>query len=175
MSKSISELIWYQNLITGESIRIHKDLLPPDGFTHGRFLLNNPGIEKANSLSSVVDLKNRKCSKVKEVQEYHAPQSGKSSENTIIFHFDNYIFTSVKRLVNYLELNEMFIDNHNLTSLEKLDNFRVKVKKKYYNKSKKQFDKSNEGKSLKELGIDYFRLLDYNYNLYIKENRIWHP
>lgn len=173
MSETISKLVWYYNPLTNQNIRIPKNILPPDGFVEGRHFDNNPGFEKANSMTNVVDLKRNVVTKVETIESFHGPQSGRSTEKTIIYVYDKFIFTTLSRLQEYLRSVNIYIEGRGINSYEGLKNFSVKDQKKFKDKNKEKFVKLNKDKTLNELGILFYKLEDFQYDLFKEKEIVW--
>lgn len=165
-SESVSKLVWYTNPATGQNIRA---LDKPKGFVEGR-TFKNKGFEKANSMFNVVDLKNRLCCKVEKIEPWHSSQSGKSTQKTLVYRFNGYVFTSAKAFCEYLNAVGIFIDVNVLSNIDKVRSYKVPKPHPRCNQNVSEFRKNNLDKTIADFGIECYHLSDFEL---LKKDRIW--
>jgi len=157
--------LWYYNPLTLEEKRFKSEEKVPAGWLTGRPSIkgrNNNGFNAANSLYNVVDLINRKSTKVKEI-DYNTmgPQSGTSTERTIIYVTDNLIFTCKKHLLDQIP------------ELKYIEKDKI-IRKPHFNMSECVgiFHRKNEGLTYDELGYNMYPLELYTHK---HEREIYWP
>jgi hypothetical protein len=167
--------VWYHNPNTKVNIRINPDDKVPSGFIKGRYFGNNPGFDKANSMINVVNFLTRTAEKVFSIDyKIHGPDSGKSSDKTIIFTFDGKIFTSYKKLIDYADklgytFGRCYRGNFKLHIGEFV------VPKPHHNASDmvNEFRQKYQGKRLKEIGFMAYRLSDFDIEKHKEKEIMW--
>jgi hypothetical protein len=163
ISEYFSNSIWCYNPKTKHQIRIPENEIPND-YIRGRILENNPGIDKANAMMGVVDIIEQKATKTTVIDKTrHGPESGRSTEKTVVAVFNDKIFTNIKILVDFLHGNGYYITiergNNTLNALNHMI-----IKKPHFNCKNEinEFRKKNQGKTLNDLGIFFYKLTDFD-------------
>lgn len=167
-SKSLSELKWYHDPKTKKNVRCKEK---PNGYVEGRYFKEgNKGFESANSMINVVDLLNRKCTKVKQVEWYHSSESGRSTNNTIVYRHNNYVFTSAKCFISYLHSIGIYIEYHIMTDIKRSLEYTVPKRHGRCNIETNEFREKNFGKKLSDFGIELIPLSEFILN---DKDKIW--
>lgn len=164
-SDGVSGLSWITNTTTNENVRICDIENIPEGWRLGRYFTDNLGLNAANSMTSVVDLINKVCTKVHNVEWYHAPDSGRSTKDTLIYTYDDIIFTSAKKLDEYLITVGVFIECDMMTTLKKFNTYTVPKPHHNNSISKRMFRADYKGCTFNQLSIQCLALDTLNENL----------
>jgi hypothetical protein len=172
-AEHVKNTIWCHNPDTKEHIRVPETDIP-EGYIKGRFMKVNLGLDKANSMINVVDLKNKKVDKVFEIdRSIHGPESGASTKKTVVFTFGNKIFTSKKKLVDFLGTMDYYLELGKGFDCDTI--MQIKVKKPHYNCKEEvnEFRMKYQGKTNKELGVLAYPLEIFDFNQHQEKEIYW--
>jgi hypothetical protein len=163
---------WYHQMDTKRNRRFYDGEAPID-YVAGRYFATNKGFLKANSLFTVVDLLERNIKKVQVIdRKIHAPESGKSAECSLIYIFDRKIFSSFKSLSSYGKSIGVFFNDREKSDINYKNNM---VKSPHHNCSvdENKFREINAGKTYSSLGLDIFKLKEFDMPKYEGLEIVW--
>ena len=164
--------IWVHDPQTKKNIRVHEESEIPTGYIKGRYFESNPGFDKANSMTNVVNFHNKTVEKVLEIdKEIHGPESGANSFNTLIFIFDNKIFTSYKKMLDYTSKMGYYIRKPRKTKAKFLEH--VVVPQPHHNSKENDFRQKHKGKTYSQLGLRVYSLCEFDIQQHKEKEIIW--
>lgn len=156
VSDRLGDTKWGHNPITKETYRIPKDEEFPEGVVKSRGKFNNVGLAKVNTPEKVTvyDMKLQKYILINRVDIEIWQTTAK--EKSIIVKYKNFIVDSTDSIIYTLGLD-------------------VPIRP-YQKRSNKTyaFRIAHQGKTLRELGFDFIKLSDYEYqpgDIYVRKNR----
>jgi len=168
----IKDTVWCYDPITKEHIRVKEEQIP-DNYVKGKFMISNPGIDKANSMLNIVDLENRKATKVFHIdKKIHGPESGASTAKTIVYLFDNKIFTNWIKLIDFARNKGYYFEKKSKAKASDIE--QTVVKQAHFNckKGVKEFRMKYVNKTYRELGLTAIELKDFDLE-YHKDKEIY--
>lgn len=172
-AEHVRDTIWCHHPETKEHLRVYENNIP-HGFIKGRFMSDNPGIDKANSMTNIVDLMQRKVDKVFEIDKsIHGPESGTSSANTLIFIFGSKIFTSKKKLIDFLRSTGYYIEIGRNVSADLIEDIKVKVPHYNCKDEVNTFRKKYQGKTYRDLGLSVIKLELFDISKHPEKEIYW--
>lgn len=167
----VKETVWCYNKETGKHVRVLEADVP-DGFEIGRNMETNPGFDKANSMTNIIDLERRIATKVFSVDKSkHAPQSGMNTSKTLVFLFSGKIFTSKKTFLDYSHKMKYYFQwNRNELTLE---NKKVKLPHHNCKSEVNDFRKKYKGMTYADLGLEIYHLPNFNLDEHKEKEIYW--
>lgn len=126
-------------------------------------------------MTNVVDLFEKKSTKVLMLdKKRHAPESGSSSEKTIVSTFDDKIFTSLKNLIYFLGTVGYYIKiEKGVKTPNDLNNMVIKPPHFNCNEKTKEFREKHKGKTLNDLGIYFYKLSEFEIKNHDRKEIYW--
>lgn len=167
--KPVLNTVFYHDPDTKINVRIKEGEPVSQHLVKGRYFKENKGFDKANQMTNVVDLKDRVCKKVHNVESHHAKESGLPSNKTKVMVYAGKIFTSWVSLENQLIKDNIFIERESIKDLS------TKVKKPHHNCKPEinEFRKKFMGSTIDKFGICVYSLTDFNYYDHKDKEIVW--